>query len=125
MRALLLALSFHQALEGLSLASVINGGGFSRRKALAMVATYSVTCPLGIAIGGTSRLSLGQVTALGHSRRRGSNPNLNPNETLGPVADIGARPSTLLSTGGTVTTGRSIEACMQHNTLPWFVPLTP
>ncbi|KAG2485133.1 hypothetical protein HYH03_016120 [Edaphochlamys debaryana] len=50
-RALLIALSFHQALEGISLASVINRGGFSPAKALAMVAGYSVTCPAGVAIG--------------------------------------------------------------------------
>ncbi|EFJ47700.1 hypothetical protein VOLCADRAFT_91723 [Volvox carteri f. nagariensis] len=50
-RALLIALTFHQALEGLSLASVINGGDFSRTRAAVMVATYSVTCPLGVAIG--------------------------------------------------------------------------
>ncbi|GFR41738.1 hypothetical protein Agub_g2491 [Astrephomene gubernaculifera] len=50
-RALLIALSFHQALEGLSLASVINRGGFSGARAALMVAMYGVTCPAGVAIG--------------------------------------------------------------------------
>ncbi|GIL86063.1 hypothetical protein Vretifemale_14317 [Volvox reticuliferus] len=50
-RALLIALSFHQALEGFSLASVINGAGFSIYRAALMVVTYSVTCPLGVTIG--------------------------------------------------------------------------
>ena len=50
-RALLIALAFHQWLEGVSLASVIINGGFSLWKGIAMVMTYSLTCPVGIAIG--------------------------------------------------------------------------
>ena len=50
-RALLIALVFHQWLEGLSLASVIIDGCFPLWKGIAMVLTYSLTCPVGIAIG--------------------------------------------------------------------------
>ena len=50
-RALLIALSFHQWLEGISLASVVNSGGFGTIKGLAMSLAYSLTCPIGIAIG--------------------------------------------------------------------------
>ncbi|KAG2429752.1 hypothetical protein HXX76_010536 [Chlamydomonas incerta] len=50
-RALLIALSFHQFLEGVSLASVVLRGGFSTVKGMAMVLTYSLTCPVGIAVG--------------------------------------------------------------------------
>ncbi|PNH09823.1 Zinc transporter 3 [Tetrabaena socialis] len=49
--ALLIALSFHQWLEGISLASVVIRGGFSRLKGVAMVLLYSLTCPVGIAVG--------------------------------------------------------------------------
>ncbi|KAG2434373.1 hypothetical protein HYH02_012388 [Chlamydomonas schloesseri] len=50
-RALLIALSFHQWLEGLGLGSVIARGGFSRSKAAAMAAFYSLTCPAGVGAG--------------------------------------------------------------------------
>lgn len=50
-RALLIALSFHQWLEAVSLASVVNRGGFERWKGVLMILTYSLTCPVGIAIG--------------------------------------------------------------------------
>ncbi|KAG2429753.1 hypothetical protein HXX76_010537 [Chlamydomonas incerta] len=50
-RALLIALSFHQWLEGLGLGSVIARGGFSRAKAAAMAGFYSLTCPAGVATG--------------------------------------------------------------------------
>lgn len=48
---LLGALTVHQALEGLSLGSVLARTGFSRLHQSAMVLTYSLTTPLGIAIG--------------------------------------------------------------------------
>ncbi|GFR42139.1 hypothetical protein Agub_g2985, partial [Astrephomene gubernaculifera] len=71
-RSLLLALAFHQWLEGISLASVVVRGGFSMWKGAAMIATYSLTCPLGIAVGmaiaqsydGESRRALGVQGAL-------------------------------------------------------------
>eukprot|EP00198_Chlamydomonas_reinhardtii_P012740 XP_001702077.1 ZIP family transporter [Chlamydomonas reinhardtii] len=50
-RALLIALSFHQWLEGLGLGSVIARGGFSTLKAAAMAGFYSLTCPAGVAAG--------------------------------------------------------------------------
>ncbi|PNW81418.1 hypothetical protein CHLRE_07g355150v5 [Chlamydomonas reinhardtii] len=50
-RALLIALSFHQFLEGVSLASVVLRGGFSTLKGAIMILTYSLTCPVGIAVG--------------------------------------------------------------------------
>ncbi|KAG2495363.1 hypothetical protein HYH03_006631 [Edaphochlamys debaryana] len=50
-RSLLIALAFHQWLEGISLSSVIIRGGFSRLKGCGMVVLYSLTCPIGIAIG--------------------------------------------------------------------------
>jgi zinc transporter 1/2/3 len=49
--ALLIALSFHQFLEGVSLGSVVNVAGFSKVKGLGMVLIYSLTTPVGIAIG--------------------------------------------------------------------------
>jgi zinc transporter 1/2/3 len=49
--ALLLALTFHQLLEGVSLGSVVGMAGFSRIKSLFMVGLYSLTTPFGIAIG--------------------------------------------------------------------------
>jgi len=45
------ALTVHQALEGLSLGSVLARTGFSRVHQAAMVLTYSLTTPLGIAVG--------------------------------------------------------------------------
>ncbi|PNH09829.1 Zinc transporter 5 [Tetrabaena socialis] len=50
-RALFIALCFHQWLEGLGLGSTIVRGGFTTLRAAAMVAIYSLTCPVGIAIG--------------------------------------------------------------------------
>ncbi|GLI59604.1 hypothetical protein VaNZ11_001534 [Volvox africanus] len=50
-RSLLIALAFHQWLEGISLASVVTRGGFSALKGGLMILTYSLTCPLGIAVG--------------------------------------------------------------------------
>ncbi|KXZ44705.1 hypothetical protein GPECTOR_63g32 [Gonium pectorale] len=50
-RSLLIALAFHQWLEGISLASVVIRGGFSTWKGAAMILTYSLTCPVGIAVG--------------------------------------------------------------------------
>lgn len=49
--ALLVALVFHQMLEGVSLGTVIMRANFSLLKGALMVACYSITCPLGIAIG--------------------------------------------------------------------------
>jgi zinc transporter 1/2/3 len=49
--AVLLALIFHQFLEGVSLGSVVSLAGFSRLKSLFMVGLYSLTTPIGIAIG--------------------------------------------------------------------------
>jgi zinc transporter 1/2/3 len=63
-RALLIALAFHQWLEGISLASVIINGGFSLWKGIAMVMTYSLTCPIGIAIGALMRHQQGSVPRL-------------------------------------------------------------
>ncbi|GIL77054.1 hypothetical protein Vretimale_3218 [Volvox reticuliferus] len=50
-RSLLIALAFHQWLEGISLASVVTRGGFSALKGGLMILTYSLTCPVGIAVG--------------------------------------------------------------------------
>ncbi|GIL58679.1 hypothetical protein Vafri_13673 [Volvox africanus] len=50
-RSLLIALAFHQWLEGISLASVLTRGGFSVLKGAVMILTYSLTCPVGIAVG--------------------------------------------------------------------------
>ncbi|KAG2434372.1 hypothetical protein HYH02_012387 [Chlamydomonas schloesseri] len=50
-RALLIALGFHQFLEGISLASVVLRGGFTMVKGMFMIITYSLTCPVGIAVG--------------------------------------------------------------------------
>lgn len=49
--ALVIALSFHQFLEGVSLGSVVNVAGFAKLKGLSMVLLYSLTTPIGIAIG--------------------------------------------------------------------------
>eukprot|EP00798_Chlamydomonas_sp_ICE-L_P027974 gene27974-8859_t len=49
--ALLIALSFHQGLEGLGLGSVVTQAGFSRLKGILMVVAYSLTAPAGVAIG--------------------------------------------------------------------------
>jgi zinc transporter 1/2/3 len=49
--ALVIALSFHQFLEGISLGSVVNVAGFAKLKGLSMVLLYSLTTPIGIAIG--------------------------------------------------------------------------
>jgi zinc transporter 1/2/3 len=48
---MLIAIAFHQALEGLSLGSVLSRANFSRLKQLVMLAMYAITTPLGIAIG--------------------------------------------------------------------------
>ncbi len=50
-RALIIALSFHQFFEGLSLASVLLAAGLRRWGFALMVAVYSLTCPVGIAVG--------------------------------------------------------------------------
>mmetsp|Transcript_18109 Transcript_18109/g.38967 ORF Transcript_18109/g.38967 Transcript_18109/m.38967 type:complete len:356 (-) Transcript_18109:1205-2272(-) len=49
--ALLIALAFHQALEGLALGSMLIQAGFSPRKFLTMITLYSITTPVGIAVG--------------------------------------------------------------------------
>jgi zinc transporter 1/2/3 len=49
--SLIIALVFHQMIEGLGLSSIIASAGFSRSKAFLMVLAYSTTTPLGIAIG--------------------------------------------------------------------------
>jgi zinc transporter 1/2/3 len=48
---LLLALTFHQFLEGVSLGSVVAMAGFARAKSVFMVILYSLTTPIGTAIG--------------------------------------------------------------------------
>jgi zinc transporter 1/2/3 len=48
---MLIAIAFHQALEGLSLGSVLSRANFPRLKQLLMLALYAVTTPVGIAIG--------------------------------------------------------------------------
>ncbi len=48
---LLIALIFHQALEGLALGSTIAVAQFSNLKAFTMLFAYSITAPLGVAIG--------------------------------------------------------------------------
>jgi len=49
--ALLIALCFHQCLEGIGLSSVLVKARFSLLKSLFMIFTYAVTTPLGVAIG--------------------------------------------------------------------------
>ena len=49
--ALTVALVFHQGLEGIGLGSAIVKACFTTGKAVAMVVTYAVMTPLGIAIG--------------------------------------------------------------------------
>ena len=48
---LLIALTFHQFLEGISLGSIVAVAGFSWLKSLSMVVIYSLTTPVGVAIG--------------------------------------------------------------------------
>mmetsp|Transcript_28947 Transcript_28947/g.53193 ORF Transcript_28947/g.53193 Transcript_28947/m.53193 type:complete len:486 (-) Transcript_28947:1025-2482(-) len=50
-RALFAALVFHQGLEGISLGTVIVQGKFFGWRGVFMVLAYSITCPIGIAIG--------------------------------------------------------------------------
>lgn len=50
-----------QALEGIALGTVVNNASFGRVKSLLMAATYSLTCPVGIAIG------IGVVNSIGNS----------------------------------------------------------
>ncbi|KXZ44707.1 hypothetical protein GPECTOR_63g34 [Gonium pectorale] len=50
-RSLLIALAFHQWLEGMSLGGVVALAGFPNWKAVTMILTYSLTCPVGIAVG--------------------------------------------------------------------------
>lgn len=49
--ALLVALIFHQGLEGVGLGSSIVKACFSMTKALVMILTYSLMTPMGIGIG--------------------------------------------------------------------------
>ena len=49
--ALLIALCFHQCLEGIGLSSVLVKARFSLPKSLVMIFTYAVTTPLGVAVG--------------------------------------------------------------------------
>eukprot|EP00798_Chlamydomonas_sp_ICE-L_P004112 gene4114-14215_t len=49
--ALIIALCFHQAIEGLSLGSSVATAGFSRLKSFAMILTYGLTVPIGTAVG--------------------------------------------------------------------------
>eukprot|EP00877_Chromochloris_zofingiensis_P006292 jgi/Chrzof1/1916/Cz10g26060.t1 len=48
---LMIAIAFHQALEGLALGSVLALCDFSKLKKVAMLVLYSITAPLGIAVG--------------------------------------------------------------------------
>ena len=50
-RALTIALAFHQFLEGVALGAFVMHTGFSWLKQLAMVVMYSLACPVGVAIG--------------------------------------------------------------------------
>ncbi len=50
-RALVIALSFHQLLEGVGLLTVLIGGGMRRAHLLLGSVLYSLTCPVGIAVG--------------------------------------------------------------------------
>lgn len=50
-----------QFLEGLALGTVVNSASFGRVRSLAMAATYSLTCPVGIAIG------VGVLNTIGNS----------------------------------------------------------
>lgn len=49
--ALLVALIFHQGLEGVGLGSVVVKASFTMTKAVIMICTYSIMTPLGVAIG--------------------------------------------------------------------------
>jgi zinc transporter 1/2/3 len=49
--ALLIALTFHQLLEGMALAAMITVAGFGAAKSIAMVAAYAITAPIGVAVG--------------------------------------------------------------------------
>ena len=49
--ALLIALSFHQLLEGVSLGAVVAAARFGLAKAAFMLCCYAVTTPMGVAIG--------------------------------------------------------------------------
>lgn len=49
--ALLMALIFHQGLEGVGLGSVVVKASFTMTKAVIMIGTYSIMTPLGVAIG--------------------------------------------------------------------------
>ena len=49
--ALLVVLIFHQALEGVGLGSTVVRAGFSLHKSYFMIGLYSITTPIGIAIG--------------------------------------------------------------------------
>jgi zinc transporter 1/2/3 len=42
---------FHQLVEGVGLGSVIAAAGFAKLKAILMVIVYSITTPVGVAIG--------------------------------------------------------------------------
>ncbi|MEW5314428.1 MAG: hypothetical protein WDW38_005929 [Sanguina aurantia] len=44
-------LCFHQAMEGLGLGAVVGSAGFSRNKAFFMCCLYSLTTPIGVAVG--------------------------------------------------------------------------
>jgi zinc transporter 1/2/3 len=48
---LLIALTFHQALEGVALGAAAVDAGISRRAYIALVAVFSMTTPLGAAVG--------------------------------------------------------------------------
>jgi zinc transporter 1/2/3 len=69
---LLLALSFHQAVEGVSLGSVLGRAGFSRLKSLSMAVLYSLTTPLGIAIGIAAASSYDPGSVPAHGAVQGS-----------------------------------------------------
>eukprot|EP00798_Chlamydomonas_sp_ICE-L_P014510 gene14510-20538_t len=49
--ALVIALCFHQAIEGLSLGNSVGTAGFSRLKSFSMVFFYALTVPIGTAVG--------------------------------------------------------------------------
>ncbi|GIL58680.1 hypothetical protein Vafri_13673 [Volvox africanus] len=51
LRLLLIALIFHQCVESISLGCVLTRGGFSVLKGAFMILTYSLACPVGIAVG--------------------------------------------------------------------------
>lgn len=46
-----IVLCFHQLIEGMGLGTVVHDAGFTRYKEIAMCVAYSLTTPIGVAIG--------------------------------------------------------------------------